>query len=406
MNKKGISLVVLMITIVVMVILATTAVLTITTSADSSVLSVFVNNVLQLEESVTAKYILDGQIPYDENTTPLTKDELLLVVLSEYKDVLTQELVNNGESDSSLYYILDVVELGFDKFDTGTKKKGEDDIYVISSSTLKVYYLYGIEYEKKIYFSVNSEMINMGDLSNNNIVSKQDSSETKVVIYNGVKISRNNAKYTNDLGITIESSISGEESIKIGFHGIESKDFILNEGEVNISFSSLENLNSQNILSTNFTDDELAIFYSLKNENRVLYVYKYDGENIVGTYTIDVSNFDNVAPTIQVGNITVKDEFSILSASAIDSTNSLAVSGLSEIRYEYLTKKDGTSYYSNINIDEEYMKNKSKKVSLSNTQDFGLKIPSQVGSLEIYAIDKAGNIGKTTVLVSEFSATI
>ena len=58
-SNNGISLVVLIVTIVMMIILASTAIVKINVSSNNSRLSVFTTNVSSLEENVKAKYVLE-----------------------------------------------------------------------------------------------------------------------------------------------------------------------------------------------------------------------------------------------------------------------------------------------------------------------------------------------------------
>ena len=50
---------------------------------------------------------------------------------------------------------------GIKKTFTGYEKQGENDIYVYSESTGTVYYLLGVEYDGRVYFSVNNNVTNI-----------------------------------------------------------------------------------------------------------------------------------------------------------------------------------------------------------------------------------------------------
>ncbi len=391
-RKRGISLTVLLITIIMMIILASTAIIQINVSSDNSRLSVFATNVSQLEENIKAKYIIDHEIPYDTSTTSLTKNDVLSIVDVKKRDLLEMELAQNGESDSSIFYILDVNNLGADKLDTGNKKLGEEDIYIVSANTLKVYYLYGVKYNGTRYFSINNnveKIVTGGDEQKLN--EPQDTSVSQIETYGSVKISKNNAIYTNNMQVKIEATMNASEELRIGFDGVDNRKFNVGSGNVVIEFKSLKDLNSKNILSSNFSDSDISKFNLLKDENRKIYIYKYSNSDVVGTYEIDVSNFDDGIPSITSSSVEKKDTFSLIKGNVSDNNSTICVSGVSQVRYEYLTRTDGNSYYSDITVDDDYMKNKAKKVVLAQDGEFGLKIPLDVAVLEIAAIDGAGN---------------
>ena len=399
-SNNGISLVVLIVTIVMMIILASTAIVKINVSSNNSRLSVFTTNVSSLEENVKAKYVLEQEIPHEISTSALTMNDVKNMVSDKNKELLELEFAQNGESDSSIFYILDVADLGADKLDTGVRKLGTDDIYVVSANTLKVYYLYGIKYKNTRYFSINGNVEKIVTGNDNTVVEKpDDTSVSQITTYQGIKLHKNNAVYTNELAVKLETTVNSGEELKIGFNGITNKKLKVGTGNVTVSFNSLKDLNSQNILDSNFTSEEISKFNKLPDDNKKIYVYKYSNSSLIATYDIDVSNFDDAKPTISNTSVEIKDTFSLIKGSVADSLESLCVSGVSQVRYEYLLKLDGSSNYG-IDVNDDYMKNKAKKIVLDNDGNFGIKIPLDVAKLELAVIDNAGNYVTKTIEVT------
>ncbi len=390
-KKQGITLIYLIVTIIVMIILATTVVSQMLIPSDTTEMSTFAENLSQVQDAVRASYLLDKEIPTKDSTSALTKEQLLdMVTDTSKKEDLGIEIANNKELDSSNYYIIDLDKLDVTKEEFGYGKKGEDDIYVVSSNSLRVYYLYGVEYEGENYFSLNSKLANILNIPD----TSKDSSVTSVESYEGIQIQSNNALYTNNMQVKIDVNLKTGESLKIGFNGVSDKTFNISTGNSVIEFSSLEDLNSKGILSQNFSSSEISALNNLSKDNAKLVIKKYDGDNLIGKYDILVSNFDNASPTLNLDSRTaLEDNTIILNMTATDAKG-VVLSGIDQIRYEYSKYKDGTI---NNDISDEYMEKRAKSISFTEDGKFSIKVPQDVSEVVVAAIDKAGNIYTMTV---------
>lgn len=390
-KKQGITLIYLIVTIIVMIILATTVVSQMIVPSDTTEMSTFAENLSQVQDAVRASYLLDKEIPTKDGTSPLTKEQLLdMVTDTSKKEELEIEIANNKELDSSNYYIIDLDKLDVTKEEFGYGKKGEDDIYVVSSSSLRVYYLYGVEYEGENYFSLNSKLANILNVPD----TSKDSSVTSVESYEGIQIQSSNALYTNNMQVKIDVNLKTGESLKIGFNGVSDKTFNISTGNSVIEFSSLEDLNNIGILSQNFSASEISALNNLSKDNAKLVIKKYDGDNFIGKYDILVSNFDNASPTLSLDSKTLlEDNATILNMTATD-VKGVVLSGIDQIRYEYSKYKDGTI---NNDISDEYMEKRAKSISFTEDGKFSIKVPQDVSEVVVAAIDKAGNIYTMTV---------
>ena len=384
-KKNGIALLYLIIVIILMLILAGTVVVNMNTSSDSTRLSTFANNITQIQEAVRAEYILDGTIPQKADTTVLSKDDVITRVYVDNREAFREELLLNNESSNVEFLELDLGKLGITKEKYGFGERGTDDVYVVTTDTLRVYYLYGTEYNDERYFSLNTKIASILNLP----ATTEDESKTSSNSYSGVFISRNNAPYTNSMGVRITANMSDIETLKISFEGSDEKIFTTADGRNVFEFNNFYELNNLNVLNSKFSDTDINTFNSLPQESKKIQITKYNNESIVATHEIDLSNYDAVPPQILDTTVTKYDSMSIIQGSLSDD-----FSGIAQVRYEYINKLDKTTpYYPDvINIDDAYMAKKAKSTEITSDNKFSIKVPNDVGEVLIAAIDKAGNI--------------
>ncbi|MDD3303828.1 MAG: hypothetical protein PHP54_02830 [Clostridia bacterium] len=388
-KKNGISLIYLVLLIVVTLIIVGTVIVNMDVPSESTKLSTFTNNVTQIQEAVRASYMLDGTIPQKDGTLPLTKDEVIARVYGDNREAFRTELILNNENPYVKFLELDLGKLGIKKERYGFGEKGADDIYVVTTDTLRVYYLYGTDYKGERYFSLNSKIASILDIS----YSEEDSSETTSTMYSGIFITKNNALATNDMGIHITANMSTGETLKIGFQGATERIITTNAEKNVFSFGNLAELNNLNILNSKFSATDINTFNSLSGSNKKIQITKYRGTDIVAKHVIDLSNYDGVTPSISDVTFTQYTGMKMLQGTASD-----ADSGIEQVRYEYINKLDKkTPYYDGvINIDDVYMKNKAKSSEITADNKFTIKVPNDVGEIMIAVIDKAGNITRYT----------
>lgn len=392
-KKNGIALLYLVLIIILMLIIAGTVLVNMNVSSDSTRLSTFVNNVTQIQEAVRAEYLLDGTIPQKENTDILSKDDVIAMVYEENREAFREELLLNNESSYVKFIELDLSKLGITKEKYGFGERGTDDVYVVTTDTLRVYYLYGTRYNNERYFSLNTKIASILNISN----TTQDESQTISNIYSGVFVTRNNAPYTNDMGITITANMSEGDSLRISFQGSDEKIFTTSLEKNTFKFANFEELNNLNVLNSKFSATDINTFNNLSQENKKIQITKYNGSTVVGINEINLSNYDATPPQILDVTITKYNGMTIVQGNCSDD-----FSGIGQIRYEYINKSDKiTPYYPDvINIDNAYMIGKSKSTEVTSDNKFSIKVPNDVGEILIAAIDKAGNIVTKRVTVA------
>lgn len=159
MNKKsGLSMLMLIITIVVLIILMSAITLKISIASGRENLSVLVNNVSVIEEYIASCNVLKEELPFSET---LTAAQVKALIDEDNVVDFQNELTNNGDSSTTSFKKIDMKRAGIKKTFTGYEKQGENDIYVYSESTGTVYYLLGVEYDGRVYFSVNNNVTNI-----------------------------------------------------------------------------------------------------------------------------------------------------------------------------------------------------------------------------------------------------
>ncbi len=378
-QNLGISLIVLIVTIALILILSGAIILSINVSVQNANLSRFANDLANLQDSVKSMYILDNVLPVVNSEEVLTKEDVLNLVSAKNKEAFELEITNNGESENVTFNQISLEKAGADMIQVGSGKNGQDDIYVVSNNSLKVYYLKGQLYRKKMYFSLNSDIASIVKLDNNN----KDLSTTSVNTFSGITVSKSTSGYSNSLGLKIIANISEGETLKIGYTGIIEKNLILAEGRTTLLINSITDFN--NYLQNDLSLEEIQAFNNLVGSSRCINLTKYKSGNIIGSYKIDISDYDNISPSISIDSIQRHDNFCIINGTTDDNMG-IATSGVAQIRYEYLDNME------NETVDESYMKSKAKSIKTDENGNFSLKVPISINTLKIASVDKVGNI--------------
>lgn len=98
-------------------------------------------DIIILEDAIAMYYLENGNIPI-KNTTVV-------------------DFKNNSQNpnDNGIYYEIDLSLLENLDLSYGNQMYGEDDIYVINEISHTIYYLAGIEYDEKIYYTRDVEYV-------------------------------------------------------------------------------------------------------------------------------------------------------------------------------------------------------------------------------------------------------
>ena len=395
-KKEGISLIVLVITIIVSLILVSIAVAATGNAIENANITEYVDNLTLIRDSLETYYINNGEFPVSDNVKNQGEIiELIEQYLGEngkntfiYDMRQNEDYYGDTEEEQKLgeFYLVDLSELGIERTDIGNGVKSSLDYFAFSYPSMNIYYLQGMELKNDLYFSLNKRLTYIASIGDK--IDNEVSQGVQVQDFEGITITKSNAKWTNDLKLTITSDDISNVFVKLSGTSTEFNltSAISGENEVH----SIEDLKK----TTSITSSEISEFNKVAINSRYIEIIKKNNGQQVASLKVSLSNYDNYSPRINDVQISNNAEMSILNYTVQDT-----LSGISEIRYEYLTKFDDSgnivNYYNNktpSDIDEpSYMLSKSKKIKAQGKENISIKVPNNVNKIIVYVIDNAGN---------------
>jgi hypothetical protein len=285
---------------------------------------------------------------FDKNNETYPTGNLIVLDLTNLTSDSRLQFEENGET--IINNKVNLYEIDYQKIDTtslkyGNKKDGENDIYVVSQKTGKVYYAKGYTVGSKTYFAITQELAKTLEYN----ADKTITSSNKAVIFEP-----NTTKWTNQ-NVTV--------NIKVPKN--------LNSIVVTVNGSNVSLLSS---------DEEYNIYLATLTQNgSVVVSYK---ENVSDEQTkeakYEVTNIDKEAPVITVGTISLSynNEENVLGHIKI-LTKTDGISGIKSIKYEGEKIQTDISDYFKLNGTES-----KDDVIVVNKGDF---------NVTVYVEDNAGN---------------
>jgi type II secretory pathway pseudopilin PulG len=151
-NKKGISLIALVLTIVITIILASVTIVSVGDIINDTKKSEFAKELYSIQNLVKQYNFKENKFPVNSQT---------VVDLSTLDSIGKEQFSTEpGYSTGSvtLYYI-DLYEAGVENTTRGLKKNSDStDVYLLSETTGKVYYLKGEKVSNNVYYTLNAEL--------------------------------------------------------------------------------------------------------------------------------------------------------------------------------------------------------------------------------------------------------
>lgn len=155
-GNKGITLITLILTIIVIIILTFTININLSKYSDKKIKANFEQDMQKLKEEIIQYYAREKKIP----------------IINKYTNV---SMLGNSKNvnDNENYYVIDIKKLPIEKLNYGQdyieiSKKDKDvaisdllDVYIINEQSHTIYYPKGIEYEKRVNYTLernNSEI--------------------------------------------------------------------------------------------------------------------------------------------------------------------------------------------------------------------------------------------------------
>lgn len=249
MNRKsGISLVVLVITIIVMIILTAVTVMGISNVLIGVYEDDFVTELTTIKDKVKEYNITTGKLPVDENIQYTLDNVLALHIDATKQSKLSEEITLNNDNNNT-FYELDVDLLGIELDERGLKKT-ENDVFLITSNTMNVYYLEGAEIEDGFYFST------VKLIEDKTVTIEEQNNSEEVLLKQDIKLTKNTNVWTNNLSIKVDIELNEGETLKYSIAGKEQRE-VPEDKLILISESSLSEeektalQNNQNLVVTN-----------------------------------------------------------------------------------------------------------------------------------------------------------
>jgi len=349
--KKGITLLALVATIVIISILLTTVTVSGIATVNNAKKMTFAAEVSLLQESVDAYSAKNnGEFPIG--------DSIQLDLTGVTPNSITQFSGEVIAGNKVIVYAIDYKALGLTSLKYGLSADGPEDIYVVSKDTKRVYYAKGIPVGSKTYYTLTDDLkslINYKTPGSNPI--------TK----NGIVFIPSNINWTKTI-VAVQVKIP----------------------TVYLSKTVTVNGTPAVLTTTDSTYDIYNVIGTLSNYV-VVANYAVDAASAVTSSKYEVTNFDNVSPTI-----------------TLDKANQqLLKSDISEENYAYfkiLTKADNLSgiksiKYENERINDTELESYFKSNGKTVYKDI-ITIDKNVKDITVYIEDNAGNWTADFVIVS------
>lgn len=406
--KRGITLIVLVLTIILALILITATTLAVGNSIDNARLAAFANDLKEVQDAVKVYYMENDSFPTPADSTDALSQKDIFDIVSN-KVIFKQDLsVNNDYNENEnlgAFYKIDLKILGVEQTIRGTMEdRKADDIYVVSYPSMKIYYLAGVKAKNNTYYSLSTRLTDVVKIVD------EPAKYTDNEIYSayGITVKKLKKAWTNSLNLNIEAQMESNEGLYIKVQdGTEKKIdtvtgqniFILNE------FDKIYSQNENKYLATNISTADIDKFNSAVQDNKSMEILKINEDNmeIIGTIKVNLSNYETTLPIKATDSVVEKgDEYNTVTFKVYDD-----VSGIREVRYEYLQKFDEATgsivpYYDGVTtFDPSYIKTRGKKAELYEDGTVKIKIPKDIEGIEIRIFDRAGNVSEK-ILQSNF----
>ena len=305
--RKGVSLVSLIIVIIVIVILAGIVAISGADIFHATNINTFAIEILNIQTAVDEYYFRHGEYPVTTTVT-YNVSNINTGSLSQFSE---ETVVNNSIS----LKLVNLSLIGIDETEFGNNEV-QNDVYALSVTSGKVYYLAGVEYEGSVYYTITDEIYTAAEVTNVNNSSTLSPNDIKKY---DVVFTLSSVKYTNQ-PVTVQVKIPKAAS----FNSVTTTN--------SKSVSSSTVLNGYNVITVNETSED-------KNGNYDINVtYTYGG--VQKTVVYSVTNFDNTAPTISY------TETENEGSRTINITNTDVGSGIKNVKYNLSTISDST-YFEN-----------------------------------------------------------
>ena len=382
-KKQGITMVILVATVVIAVVIMSVSILAIKNATKNATLTSFKEEIVDISQEVEQYYLFNKRMPTFENTDmsySASEIENLTLNTSAFRE----ELELNSEDKTTVFFKVDLSKLGATRSVRGNKKNSdESDVYIVAYPSFNVYYLKGINVDGNYYFSY----VKFNQSTNNIKIPDDSSSEVGT---DELHVKKNTKVWTNKMGLEITTFISSGNSIRLKYTNEQGE-----EVSNIINFTS-DKLNKTNVIKVDtledvgFSNEQSQAFNLLSQDKKILTIEKLNSQNVSASVKVEMSNYETEAPICTVlPSIVSYPDYNVITLNVSDTK-----SGVSKVKYEYYKK-------TSINGEEQFYTNSDAynvKNIMSNGKEAKLnngvvdiKVPKDITSIKCIAIDNASN---------------
>lgn len=157
-KKSGISMFVLILTVIISIILLSAVSLNLADVSGINKIGIFATNLNTIQEYISSCNMLKEELPFNGE---ISLQEIKSKLSDEYYSYFMLELKDKGDEETVSFKKVDLTAIGTYETSTGFEENGESDIYVYSEITDTVYYLKGLKYKGEVYFCINNKITNI-----------------------------------------------------------------------------------------------------------------------------------------------------------------------------------------------------------------------------------------------------
>ena len=417
-NKQGMSLVALVISIIIALILISISIFGVKNSIDNASITAYAQDMYSIKEAAQNYYVENDSFPVIDGTDAISQEDVISIAGAD----IQTELVANGDyvdnptnpTLAGAYYQIDLSKINVSKSLKGTRTSGDNkDVYVVAYPSMNIYYLKGVKLKKHTYYSLSKDLINMTKLD---LDKTNDTSVSTLESNAGMSVKRQNKKWTNKLGITVQTNIVAGEQIYLSIAGGTLKEITpigaatsFPVGENTFTMENLTDIfnGKEGIKIAGLTLADDIGLENLEQKNKYIEIVKYKAGAEIGRIKINLSNYEKEIPTrTTVPVLESKESTNWVSFKVAD-----LKSGIKEVRYEYLTKYNSNgqiqNYYNGITeLDDTYLRTRGKKATLSEQGYIQMKLPKDIEGIQILVLDRAGNWFNMTQPIYDSTRTV
>lgn len=393
MRKKGISLIVLAITIIVLAILVGIIITGTSIATQNAKMQTLANELLQIEDVLSTSKSLGTELPIKDDSIVHTLETLKTLVGVDYATALEAEVkVNKDEADT--FRVIDMQKLGAKVSSKGSAKDSGADIFIFAEKSLNVYYVRGVHVGGQSYFSLTESLTNLVKIDQNTDVGTENPDIT-VTIPKEYRVSLVTEEKANEVKISIE--MPKTTKVKVNLSLTQTSGAVV---DVDITDKIIDGIYTYKVDNTAGITKEVI---NLNKQLKFKFIDTSGNTSKQTTVEVKVTNIDVDSPSkptmIRSVAAGVNNVLEIQSSS----------SDVSYYAYDYYTKKDSSGveksiYLTNATTEEQKIAGLMSKGLKS--QDGIIKLPKYITSIIVIAVDEAGNTSNTSICKVDDSIVI